>query len=56
MPAEAISKTAYAIPTEFTIGYNNRLGTVDPANPTTYDVETATFTLTNPERIHSKFA
>lgn len=56
MPAFSTGKTAYATPIEYTITYNTRSGSVSPANPVTYDVETATFTLNNPDRIHSKFA
>lgn len=55
MPAQDISKTAYAIPTEYTITYNTKLGNVSPANPTTYTVESEPITLNEPTRIYSIF-
>ena len=50
MPAEAATKTVTAAPIDYTITYYTRWGTVDPANPAIYTVETPTFTLTNPTR------
>lgn len=56
MPAFSTGKTAYATPITYTITYNPRSGTVSPANPTSYTVESSGITLNNPDRIHSKFA
>ena len=44
-----------AVPIEYTIGYNLDGGNVSPANPTEYNVETETFTLTNPTKEHYNF-
>jgi len=56
MPAFSTGKTAYATPITYNITYNTRSGTVSPANPTTYTVESSGITLNNPTRIYSKFA
>lgn len=58
MPASSWEvKEAYATAIVYTITTNTRWGTVDPANPTEYTVETPTFTLTNPTRWeHSIFS
>ena len=56
MPAFSTGKTAYATPITYNITYNTKEGTVSPANPTTYTVESSGITLNNPDRIHSKFA
>ena len=42
-------------PVSYSIGYTLDGGTVDTANPTTYTIETATFTLNNPTRIGYTF-
>ena len=56
MPAFSTGKTAYANTIPYTITYNTRSGSVSPANPTGYTVESSGITLNNPSRIHSKFA
>ena len=56
MPAFSTGKTAYATPIVYTITYNTRSGTVNPANPTRYTVESGDIILTQPERVHSEFA
>ena len=45
-----ITLTAQWTPTQYKITYNLKDGTVEKANPTTYTIETATFTLNNPTR------
>ena len=40
----------------YTITYELNSGTADPENPASYDVETETFTLTNPTRVGYTFA
>lgn len=44
------------VPTTYTIGYTLNSGSVASANPTSYTIETATFTLNNPTRDHYTFA
>ena len=55
MPAENITVTATWTPTVYNIVYTDG-GTATPANPTTYTIETATFTLTNPTKTGYDFA
>lgn len=50
MPAKDVTVTGTATPITYTITYNLDGGTVSTANPTTYTVETETFTLKNPTR------
>lgn len=56
MPAKNAEKTAYAEPIVYTITYDTKSGTVIPANPTSYTVESGDIRLTNPDRYASKFA
>lgn len=50
MPAKDVTVTGTATPITYTITYNLDGGTVSTANPTTYTVETETFTLKNPTK------
>lgn len=56
MPASHQTKTANATPIVYTINADPKWGTVSPANPTSYTVESGDITLTNPQRPHSTFA
>ena len=56
MPEKAVTLTANAKPINYEINYNNIDGaTFATANPTTYNVETETFTLTNPTKDYYDF-
>ena len=50
--------TIYArwTPKSYTISYTLDGGTVDPPNPTSYNIETATFKLNNPTKVTYEFA
>lgn len=48
--------THKVVPVTYTIGYTLNSGSVAEANPTSYTIETATFTLNNPTRDHYTFA
>jgi len=48
--------TANWTKSDYTITYNLNGGTVDPANPASYTVESSTFTLRNPEQAGYSFA
>ena len=51
MPANEVKDTANASVITYTISYDDlKGGTVATANPTSYTVETDTFTLNNPTR------
>ena len=50
MPANDVSLTANAKPIVYNITYDLQGGTVNGTNPTTYTVETPTFTLINPTK------
>ena len=50
------SYTATWTPVTYTITYDLAGGTVSTANPTSYNIETAAFTLNNPTREHYLFA
>lgn len=54
MPAENVTIKANVTPIEYTITYN--LNGWSATNPTTYTIETNTFTLNDPTRPHSQFA
>ncbi|MBR6221941.1 MAG: InlB B-repeat-containing protein [Lachnospiraceae bacterium] len=57
MPAKAVSLTATASPINYTITLTGMTGAeTTPANPTTYNIETPTFTLTNPTKVGYTFA
>lgn len=56
MPASHQTKTANATPIVYTINADPKWGTVSPANPTSYTVESGDITLTNPTRLNSTFA
>jgi uncharacterized repeat protein (TIGR02543 family) len=56
IPAENVTITASWTPVEYTISYNLDGGTVAEANPTSYTVETASFTLNNPTKDYYDFA
>ena len=47
--------TAHWAPVSYSIGYNLGGGSVSPANPASYTVETPGFTLQNPTRAHYDF-
>ena len=51
-----LAYTATWTPTVYNIVYTMDGGTATPANPTTYTIETATFTLTNPTKTGYDFA
>ena len=55
MPAKDIVITANARPISYSITYNLDNGTVATANPTTYDVTSATITLNNPTKTGYSF-
>ena len=50
MPAANVTNTANATRDNYSIDYTLDGGTVSPANPTSYHVETDTFTLNNPTK------
>ena len=50
------SYTAHWTPTDYIISYNLMGGEVETANPTSYNIETASFTLNNPTRLGYTFA
>ncbi len=50
MPADDMNVTAQWTPIDYTINYILDGGSVDPANPTSFTIETPTFTLTNPTK------
>ncbi|MBR6465992.1 MAG: InlB B-repeat-containing protein [Bacteroidales bacterium] len=50
------SYTANWTPTDYNISYNLAGGEVETANPTSYNIETASFTLNNPTRLGYTFA
>ena len=50
------SYTANWTPTNYTISYELDGGSVTPANPENYNIETATFTLNNPTKVGYTFA
>ncbi|MBQ4284526.1 MAG: InlB B-repeat-containing protein, partial [Lachnospira sp.] len=52
--ADTVFEAVWA-PEEYKITYDLQGGTVSPANPTTYNVETPTFTLNNPIKAGYKF-
>lgn len=54
--SEISGYTHKVTPATYTIGYTLNSGSVAPANPTSYTIETATFTLNNPTRDHYTFA
>jgi len=49
-PTESITLYARWTPVSYTISYTLNSGTVDIANPTSYNIETEIFTLNNPKR------
>ena len=56
MPAKDVTVTGTLTPITYTITYNLDGGEVSTANPTTYTVETETFTLNNPTKDGATFA
>ena len=56
MPDNEVNLTATATADSYTISYDLAGGTVAGTNPTSYTVETATFTLVNPTRTGYTFA
>lgn len=56
MPAYAVTVSATFMRTQYTITYDLNGGSVATDNPTTYDVNTTTFTLTNPIKEGYTFA
>ncbi len=50
MPAANTTYTATWTPVNYTIGYTLNGGSVDPANPTSYTIESEAITLTNPTK------
>ena len=56
MPDNNVSNTANATIITYTIGYTLNGGSVATANPTSYNVTTATFTLNNPTKTGYTFA
>ncbi len=50
MPAANTTYTATWTPVNYTIGYTLNGGSVDPANPTEYTIESEAITLTNPTK------
>lgn len=56
MPAYAVSVGATFETISYTISYDLAEGTVESANPTSYTVETESFTLNNPTKVGCTFA
>jgi uncharacterized repeat protein (TIGR02543 family) len=56
MPNNNVTVNATLVPITYNITYALNGGSVATANPTTYDVETATFTLNNPTKPNYDFA
>ena len=52
----SVSATISAIPITYNITYDLAGGSVSPANPATYNIETPDFTLNNPKRVGYVFA
>ena len=55
MPASSVTITPHLKQTSFTISYELNSWSVSEANPTSYTVESDSFTLNNPTRDHSEF-
>ena len=56
MPDANVSVSTSFVPTDYVITYNLNGGNVATANPTTYNIETPSFTLNNPTRTGYTFA
>ena len=56
MPARSLAVSATTTPHTYTITYKLDGGTVETANPTTYTIESDTFTLNNPTKTGYTFA
>lgn len=56
MPATNMTITASWTPVTYTISYDLAGGSVATPNPTSYNIETASFTLNNPTKDHYDFA
>ena len=56
IPAENVTITASWTPITYTLSYDLAGGTLETANPTSYNIESAAITLNNPTKEHFDFA